>query len=201
MSASREPSETNDLRRLIVIAGHRGDRALVEAHLDHIDPGVRTAALGALHRLGRLDAGRIARAVDDRSPIVRRRAAELAASVPGCDLLPFLHDADSDVVEMAAWSAGEVADPSPELVDRLIELASRHDDALIREISVAALGALGDERALPTILSACDDKPTVRRRAVLALAPFDGAEVRAALERAKSDRDWQVRQAAEDLLG
>jgi hypothetical protein len=34
---------------------------------------------------------------------------------------------------------------------------------------------------------------------VLALAPFDGAEVDAAIERALVDRDWQVRQAAEDL--
>ncbi len=39
----------------------------------------------------------------------------------------------------------------------------------------------------------------MRRRAVLALAPFDGPEVDAALERAGRDRDWQVRQAAEDL--
>ena len=39
----------------------------------------------------------------------------------------------------------------------------------------------------------------MRRRAVLALAPFDGPEVEAALERAGQDRDWQVRQAAEDL--
>jgi hypothetical protein len=35
---------------------------------------------------------------------------------------------------------------------------------------------------------------------VLALAPFEGPEVDAALERARTDRDWQVRQAAEDLL-
>jgi hypothetical protein len=35
---------------------------------------------------------------------------------------------------------------------------------------------------------------------VLALAPFDGDEVDAALQRALDDRDWQVRQAAEDLL-
>jgi HEAT repeat protein len=39
----------------------------------------------------------------------------------------------------------------------------------------------------------------VRRRAVLALAPFGGAEVEAALARARTDRDWQVRQAAEDI--
>jgi hypothetical protein len=39
----------------------------------------------------------------------------------------------------------------------------------------------------------------VRRRAVLALAPFDGPEVEAAIDKALTDRDWQVRQAAEDL--
>jgi hypothetical protein len=35
---------------------------------------------------------------------------------------------------------------------------------------------------------------------VLALAPFEGPDVDAALARALEDRDWQVRQAAEDLL-
>ena len=34
---------------------------------------------------------------------------------------------------------------------------------------------------------------------LIALAPFDGPEVAAALDAALSDRDWQVRQAAEDL--
>jgi hypothetical protein len=34
---------------------------------------------------------------------------------------------------------------------------------------------------------------------VLALAPFDGDEAEAAIDRALADRDWQVRQAAEDL--
>jgi hypothetical protein len=36
---------------------------------------------------------------------------------------------------------------------------------------------------------------------VLALAAFEGPEVDAALRRALGDRDRQVRQAAEDLLG
>jgi hypothetical protein len=35
----------------------------------------------------------------------------------------------------------------------------------------------------------------------VALAGFDGPEVDAALAKAANDRDWQVRQAAEDLLG
>src|SRR5437762_1926107 len=75
-----------------------------------------------------------------------------------------------------------------------------HADALCREAAVAALGAIGDPAGLPAILRATTDKPAIRRRAVLALAPFDGPEVDAALQRALTDRDWQVRQAAEDLL-
>jgi hypothetical protein len=35
---------------------------------------------------------------------------------------------------------------------------------------------------------------------VLALAPFDGPEVDAAIAAALDDRDWQVRQAADDLI-
>jgi HEAT repeat protein len=50
------------------------------------------------------------------------------------------------------------------------------------------------------VLAACRDKPAVRRRAVLALAAFDGPEVEAALEAALDDHDRQVRQAARDLL-
>ena len=73
------------------------------------------------------------------------------------------------------------------------------DDPLLRESAVAALGAIGSPRGLPSILRACTDKPAIRRRAVLALAPFDGPEVDAAIEAARHDRDWQVRQAAEDI--
>jgi HEAT repeat protein len=84
-------------------------------------------------------------------------------------------------------------------VARLAGVVRDHRDALAREAAVAALGALGDPDALPVILVACRDKPAVRRRAVLALAPFDGPEVDAAIAAALDDRDWQVRQAAEDL--
>ena len=70
----------------------------------------------------------------------------------------------------------------------------------MREACAAALGAIGDPRGLPAILAACDDKPAIRRRAILALAPFEGDEVEAALHRALEDKDWQVRQNAEDLL-
>jgi HEAT repeat protein len=187
-------------RREVVVAGHSGDLATVRRGLGDTDPGVRAAALGALERLTELDDATLTAALADPAPGVRRRAAELAARHPSIDLLPVLDDPDARVVEVAAWACGEHELDTDAVVDRLIALAARHDDALVRESAVAALGAIGDERAVPTIIDATEDKPAVRRRAVLALAPFDGAEVEAAVDRALTDRDWQVRQAAEDLV-
>jgi HEAT repeat protein len=148
---------------------------------------------------------------------VRRRAAELAASFPGDHpptLFAALADAASAVVEAAAGASGERVPPEPSIVDRLAELATSHDDALCREAAVAALGSLQsqvahgepassdspDEQAgLQAVLAATKDRPAVRRRAVLALAAFSGPEVEEALERARHDRDWQVRQAVSDV--
>jgi HEAT repeat protein len=185
--------------RRVIVAGHTGERAVVEQHLTDADPGVRAAALGALERLGALDDHLLVTVLDDDDPGVRRRAVELAAQRPHISLVERLDDDDATVVEVAAWACGEHERVSDEALTRLIELATGHDDALVREASAAALGAIGDERGLPAIIAACSDKPHVRRRAVLALAPFDGDEVEATIERALSDRDWQVRQSAEDL--
>jgi HEAT repeat protein len=140
------------------------------------------------------------RAAADADPSVRARVAELAATHRDVDLRPLLDDADPDVVEVAAWSCGERETVDDDVLARLIALAADADEPLVRESAVAALGAIGDARALPAILDATADKPAVRRRAVLALAPFEGPEVDAALQRALADRDWQVRQSAHDLL-
>ena len=75
-----------------------------------------------------------------------------------------------------------------------------YPDRRCREAAVAALGALGDPAGLPGVLRGLDDKVTVRRRAAVALAAFDGPEVDEALQRCLADHDWQVRQAAEVLL-
>ena len=152
-----------------------------------------------LHRLGALRAHELIASFHDGAAAVRRRAAEVAAHYPKVSLLELLHDADPTVVEVAAWSCGEHETVDDDVLLCLIELATTHDDALVREASVAALGAIGDARGLAAILAGCSDKPAVRRRAVLALAPFDGPDVDAALAAALADRDWQVRQAAEDL--
>jgi HEAT repeat protein len=186
-----------------------GTQAELVAHLADPDARVRAAALGALVRRG-TNRARLAawsRAIADPDPAVRRRAAELA---PVCApdpvppdvrvdaLLSALHDADPLVAETAAWALGELG--AERAVDSLATTAREHRDPLVREAAVAALGALGDPRGLPAILAATHDKPAIRRRAVLALAPFESPDVDAALERALTDRDWQVRQAAEDLL-
>ena len=111
-----------------------------------------------------------------------------------------LDDAEPQVIETAAWTAGERERATDAVIERLVALTTGHDDALVREASVAALGAIGDHAGLARSWGRRTDKATVRRRAVLALAPFEGPEVDAALETARTDRDWQVRQAAEDLL-
>ncbi len=192
-------------RRAAALSGHRGDVATARDLLADPDPGVRATALGALHRAHALDGPVLDGALADPAPPVRRRAAELVAALAGggaaasARLLPLLDDPDATVVEVAAWACGERDPAEPGTVERLVGLAADHEDALVREAAVAALGSLGDERGLPAVLRAMDDKATVRRRAVVALAAFEGPEVDAALARGAGDRDWQVRQVAEDL--
>jgi HEAT repeat protein len=191
-------------RREVALAGHRGDADAVRAHLRDAEPEVRAAALGALARAGGLQPDDVAGGLADEAAAVRRRAAELAASYPGDvppHLVPLLDDEHPSVVETVAWACGEREPPEVGAVAKLSSVATDHDDPLCREAAVAALGAIGDPAGLPAIVAATTDRPAVRRRAVLALAPFGGPDVDAALRRALDDRDWQVRQAAEDLLG
>jgi HEAT repeat protein len=175
------------------------------------DARVRAAALAALARAGTADAARAAweHALGDPDVVVRRRVGEVApvlavrteATVLVAGLVELLRDADGTVVEPAAWALGELGDAaiSAGATRPLATTATAHDDPLAREAAVAALGALGDPAGLDAVLVACHDKPAIRRRAVLALAPFEGAAVEAAIDAALEDRDWQVRQAAEDL--
>lgn len=188
----------------MALAGHTGDAALARAALDDEVPQVRATALGALARIGALAQSDLDSAVADPAPEVRARAAEL--SVQSGDqavvaLVRLLDDTAAHVVEAACFALGEIGPRAAAAVTPLASVARGHRDPLLREAAVAALGAIGDPGGLPAILEATSDKPAVRRRAVLALAPFSGDEVDAALARALEDRDWQVRQAAEDLTG
>lgn len=189
--------------RLLAVAGHEGDEPTARAAMSDADPVARELALGALARMDALTPDDLRRALTDPHPAVRRRAVLLSALRVEVPLLPLLHDTDDAVVEAAAWAAGEqqplLDRPDDAVLHRLIALATDAGDALVREAAVAALGAIGDERGLPAVLAGCSDKPAIRRRAVLALAPFEGPEVSAALDAALHDRDWQVRQSAEDV--
>lgn len=191
-------------RRDAAVAGHTGDVDTARSLLADTDPGVRVAALGALDRLGVLHVQELKAALTDPSPAVRRRALTVVATWPGDQppaALAVLDDPDPVVAETAAWAAGERVPPEPGATEALSRVAVEHPEHLVREAAVAALGAIGDAIGLPAVLHALTGRATLRRRAVIALAAFEGPEVDAALERALADRDRRVRQAAEDLLG
>jgi len=185
----------------VALAGHQGDATTARAGLAGDRPATRVAALGALARLGDLTDADLVTALADPDPAVRRRAVEIAGEDPthAVDVVSLLADPDPTVVEAAAWALGER--PGDPAVAALVTVAEDHDDPLCREAAVAALGARGDPAGLPAVLAATTDKPAVRRRAVIALAAFEDPNVDTVLQRALEDRDRQVRQAAEDLLG
>lgn len=194
-------SSSADRRRAVGLAGHTGDTTTARDALADEHAPVRVAALRSLARLDQLTDDDLASALADDESAVRITALELAAprSSPAIDTL--LDDEDAMVVESAAWALGERSDATPTVIDALAEIARHHDDPLAREAAVAALGAIGDDRGLPAVLDATTDKPAIRRRAVISLVAFDGPEVDAAWTRARSDRDRQVRDAVDELLG
>ena len=197
-------------RRSAVIAGHTGDLHAARDAWGSGDPSVRAAALGALARLDALGSAILLDGLSDPDGAVIRRAATLAGRSDDGEiainerLLALLCAADEVIAEVAAWALGERhenAEPSEveTVVAALSSAATSHGDALVREAAVAALGSVGAPDGLAAVLIATADKATVRRRAVIALAAFEGPAVDEALARARTDRDWQVRQAAEDL--
>lgn len=191
-------TDTDGWRR-VAEAGHTGDEATARESIMADDPVLRELSFGALERMGKLTDVDLRAAFYDADHSVRRRAAIIAAKRREVSLTPLLNDTHDGVVEAAAWACGEHEVVSEEEFATLVSLATAATEPLVREAAVAALGAIGDQRGLAAILAGCVDKPAIRRRAVLALAPFSGPEVDAALQAALQDRDWQVRQAAEDV--
>jgi len=203
------PETVATRRRRAVLAGHGGDQGEASAALTDPDPTVRAAALGALARLGALDIGVVQRALADPEPAVRRRACTVAgrshdpARHP--DLVAFLIaatvDPEPSVVEAAAWALGELGPHAAGAVlDALARLVRAHPSPACREAAVAALGAIGAPDSLAVVLTGLDDTPAIRRRSAVALAAFEDPRAQEGLRRCLTDRDWQVRQAAEDLL-
>ncbi len=192
-------------RRQAIVAGHTGDTGALRDLLGDTFPQVRASALRGLVRLGHLEP--LTSALGDPAREVRLTAVECVVDATTAGTIPdpglaaavvaLLGDPDPLVAEAAAWACGEIRPPGA--VGALEAMARSHPDPLCRESAVAALGALGE--GLDTVLAALDDKPAVRRRAVVALAAFDDPRVERAWERARHDRDRQVREAVEELCG
>lgn len=215
-------------RRAALQAGYGGDGAAAAAMLADPDPDVRATAVGALVRASGLVPVVLDAARADAAAAVRRRACEEIgralgrlvadhADDPAGDdadghadddgtrealavLRQALGDPDPSVVEAAAWATGEAGPRAAGSVADLCGVARRHPAAPCRETAVAALGAIGDEGGLDTVLAALDGRPALRRRAAVALAAFADPRAEDGLRRCLVDRDWQVRQVAEELL-
>ena len=176
---------------------------ILRSNLTNAAPRRRVLALRGMVRQGLVTPAQWVSAIDDLDVDVRREALNQVAYAASLDAAVVeaierqLDDEDPLVVDGAIFALGEHLYAGA--VERLCEIATSHDDARCRESAIAALGAIGDDRARRVILAALDDKPPVRRRAVVALANFEGPDVDAALERARNDRDWQVRAAADQL--
>jgi HEAT repeat protein len=204
---SDESTLPDDVDEQLLVAGYREDGSLdsfIAEHLGDARGRRRVLALRAANRRRIVTDADWRRALNDVDVDVRREALTLIAAVSINDatlfalLLAALSDDDALVVDGAVFALGEhLYVPA---VEGIIAVATDHEDPRCRESAIAALGALGDDRARPAILAALDDKPAVRRRAIVALANFEGPDIEAALERASEDRDWQVR-AAVDQLG
>ena len=194
-----EDANVTRIRQRIIELSLNGEFQLVTEYLEHPEPDVRATALRVLDNEGKLEKGILERSLSDSAFKVRNALAYLISRNRDIPAMKFLLDEDAEIVEIACWGIGERGDASAEVLDVLQSITESHSDSLCRESAVAALGALGNRDALGSILKAVEDIATVRRRAVLALAPFDGPEVELAIAKALEDRDWQVRQAAEDI--
>jgi len=195
----KHDDDTGELRRIEASsAGFTGDEKTARRLTIDAVAKVRAAAFAALVRLGAATPDDVSRAMSDPSPIVRRSVCELARSLPGTAFETLLDDSDDSVVEAAAFAVGETGDRRA--TKRLVEIARTHSDPLCRESAVAALGSLGDPAGKTAVLAALDDVAMIRRRAVIALSAFSGDDVKSALRSRLADRDWQVRQAAADVL-
>ncbi len=203
--------EVAERRRRAILARHENselEESEIIGFLNDTAAVVREAALATVVKLN-LDAGKhIVNALEDADRGVRKRAVELVIDLSNnhehiSKVLVLLDDSSTFVVETVCWVIGEIGnnyENVAEIVSKVSQIALNHEDSLCREAAVACLGSLGHIDGLTTLLKVLDDKPNVRRRATLALAPFEGPEVEEALKRKLKDRDLQTRQAAEDLL-
>ena len=198
-------------RRRVAAAGSPGRRARRPARARATPiPAVRGGRRWApWQRLGRLEVADVVRALAGRrprgAPARRRRRSQPSAATGRAPSLPAaltaaLDDPDPLVVVGAAWFLGERRHRSA--VAALARRPRRaHDDTRCREAAVAALGR---HRRPGRARRPCSARSTTSRRCAGGPpSPWPASTIPAvepALRRAAGDRDWQVRQAADELL-
>ena len=111
---------------------------------------------------------------------------------------------ESAIAALGAIAAGVAggADPSCDAV-AVSETGreAHHDAAADPKATAEAPHDAARGMALEVLLAAMDDRPQIRRRALLGLFQFDDERAAAAVQAALEDRDRQVRAVAGELLG
>ena len=182
-----------------MLAAYRRDESTVRSFLKHPDPSLRAAALSGLTQMKATTKEDSISALCDNDDIVLLRACELAPHLPEADYVKLLDSDNYMIVEAACFAIGEVRDNSG--LEKLMDIALHHKEPVCRESAVAALGSIGNKKALPCLITTLNDSANIRRRAVLALSVFiETAEALEAIKSRINDKDWQVRQIVENIL-
>ncbi|SFG99543.1 HEAT repeat [Halopelagius inordinatus] len=153
------------------------------------DPDVRQEAAGAFAELG-------ARAEHFQD------GAELSEATRERVVEALIRRLDDPVSAVRSWAMEALgAQAHPNAVGPLC--AAYGEESELRWNAVAALGRIGDPRAIPTVVAALDDDdPSVRRRACRASARLETTAATSPLcDRATTDPSADVRREAIDALG
>lgn len=104
--------------------------------------------------------------------------------------------------EIAAWWLRRRSFGFGRIMVRMREVASTHEDPVMRERALAALGEFLDPHALPTLdaVATGDAEPSVRVAAVRALGRLNAQAGNATLAKVLADGDARVRKAALDQV-
>ena len=192
------------------LLGRVGSAKAVPALLETVqatqteDSDVREIALRALARIADPQAvGPLLIALANAEPWLAPRIADILARHGDAAVDPLLAVLnDSTHPTARAWAAnvlGEVR--APRAFPVLVRSLDDPNDE-VRAKTAAALGRLGDRRAVPALLERLLTDPAafVRVRIASALAQFDGPEIVDRLVRALGDSAWWVRMRGVEAL-
>jgi HEAT repeat protein len=164
LEAVREGKEIKDkIEHLIHIDDPRAFDIAVKL-LENISPDVRGAAAQTLSQLKDMrTAEPFAKALGEKSHMVRDAAAEALVELGACDqLCRALEHPDDKVRQLAANALGRLGDPRA--VNPLLK-ALKDYNLIVRAEAAYALGNLGDLRATEPLTEALEDRDQIVRRA------------------------------------